>query len=79
MPLVTLYNNPKKQGPTRVENHCLKLQRHWLVVIYQKNPLTLKDKEQLNKDEYYIHQRNHRQQPSRHSEIRHVKNIHESG
>ncbi|XP_057310697.1 uncharacterized protein LOC130648659 [Hydractinia symbiolongicarpus] len=35
-PVVTLYNNPKRQGPARVERHRLKLQAYRFTVKYEK-------------------------------------------
>jgi len=35
-PLVSLYNNPQKQAPARIENHRLKLQQYRMTLKYEK-------------------------------------------
>jgi len=35
-PLVSLYNNPRKQAPARIENHRLKLQQYRMTLKYEK-------------------------------------------
>ena len=66
-PLVNLYNNPKKQGPARVEHHRLKLQAYRFEVRYERGvnnptdyksrhplPLTPKQRYRATKDAFYV-------------------------
>jgi len=66
-PLVNLYNNPKKQGPARVEHHHLKLQGYRFEVKYEKGetnptdynsrhpiPLTQEQKDLITEDAFFV-------------------------
>ena len=66
-PLVSLYNNPRKQAPARIENHRLKLQQYRMIVKYEKGstnptdynsrhplPITDQQKKQAHEETFHI-------------------------
>ena len=66
-PLVNLYNNPRKQGPARVEHHRLKLQGYRFEVRYEKGetnpsdynsrhplPLTREQQDNATEDAFFV-------------------------